>query len=77
MVDRWHFGDRTYSICAPAKEEKPTTLEFTVGKQELEDDNSEKWSEVMNYIYDCLQHPEDETEEEPEGSGDEEEVRRF
>ena len=64
---------RTYSICAPAKEEKPKELEFTVGKQEVEDDNSEKWSEVMNYIYDSLQHPEDETEEEPEGSGEEEE----
>ena len=47
---------RTYSICAAAQDDIPKDLHFTVGKAEVEDDDSEKWSEVMNYVYDSLRH---------------------
>ena len=47
---------RTYSICAAAQDDIPQDLQFTVGKAEIEDDDSEKWSEVMNYVYDSLHH---------------------
>ena len=47
---------RTYSICAAAQDDIPKDLHFTVGKSEVEDDDSEKWSEVMNYVHDNLYH---------------------
>jgi sulfite reductase alpha subunit-like flavoprotein len=63
------LGNYAYSICAapdppadPSEGLLPQTLQFTVGKQEIEADGSDKWGEVMSYVYDSLQETLEPTE---------------